>query len=371
MIKIFQFIILYIVSFFLRYFIGINKKILLFSTQGGRTYEGNAKYLFIYFSLYTDYECIWITKNKNINNQINNEGFKSLYFFSWEPLILSLKANCIFITHSLSDVMPVFYNKKSIIINIWHAIPIKHISFLDKNLNYKARVLDFWRDKRCNFFISNSQRFNDYYLKSFKINKKKLIVGGLARIDFLKNPIIFINNLQNPFQKNKTVYLYAPTFRDYPYNNPFYKSKFLITLEKYLNENNALLYIKNHPFDTSIPDLNQYLNMQFLGNLIDIYELLPFVDKIICDYSSIIYDFKIAYPEKDIYLFCPDMEKYEKKRGFVNSFREFYNNETVPYLQKLRKVNKQSTFFSNENIYSNKNLSCETIIKLINKNIQK
>lgn len=366
MIKIFQFIILYVISFFLRYFIRINKKVLLFSTQGGRTYEGNAKYLFIYFSLYTDYECIWITKNKNINNQINNEGFKSFHFFSWKTLILSLKANSIFITHSLSDVMPVFYNKNSTIINIWHAIPIKNISFLDQNLNFKSRILDFWRDKRCNYFISNSQSFNKYYLKSFKITSKKIVVGGLPRIDFLKNPDIFIKNLKNPFQENKTVYLYAPTFRDYSYNNPFYESKFLMILEDYLKKKNATLYIKNHPFDTSIPDLDQYLDMKFLGNSIDIYELLPFVDHLICDYSSIIYDFKIAYPEKDIFLYCPDIKQYEKNRGFVDLFKEFYENETRNYLKELKKINKNSAFFSNENIYSKDNFSCKTIFKLIN-----
>ena len=365
MIKIFTFFPLYFSSFFLRYFFKVERKLLLFSTQGGRTYEGNAKYLFIYLSKYTNYKCIWITKNKKIKQQIIKSGYDAKYYFSWDTLLLSMKAYAIFITHSLSDVMPVFYNKSTIIINIWHAIPIKNISFLDKNLNFLSRILDLWRDKRSNYFISNSISFNNYYLKAFKIIEKKIVIGGLPRIDFLKEPKKFIKDLKNPFENNKTIFLYAPTFRDYPFINPFYNNNFLKNFERYLIKNNSVLYIKNHPFEKNKPDTNKYSKINFLGNSIDIYELLPFVGKLICDYSSIIYDFKIAYPKKEIYLFCPDIEKYEVARGFVDSFREVYNNDTYEDFLNFKKLNRSSNFFNSNRIYTDLNSSCEEILKLL------
>ncbi len=365
MIKAFTFFPLYVISFFLRYFTKVDKKLLLFSTQGGRTYEGNAKYLFIYLSLYTNYNCIWITKNKKIKDQIIKSGYNARYYFSWNTLLLSMKAYAIFITHSLSDIMPVFYNKKTMIINIWHAIPIKNISFLDKNLKLLSRILDLWRDKRSTYFISNSISFNNYYLKAFKISEKKIVVGGLPRIDFLKEPNKFIKDLKNPFENNKTIYLYAPTFRDYPFINPFYKNDFLKDFEGYLIKNDSVLYIKNHPFEKNKPDITKFSKIKFLGNSIDIYELLPFVGKLICDYSSIIYDFKIAFPEKEVFLFCPDIEKYEVVRGFVDSYKEVYNNDTDKDFLNFKKLNRNSQFFNNHRIYSDINSSCEKILKLL------
>jgi CDP-glycerol glycerophosphotransferase len=363
--RIIKFIILYTVSILIRPFIKIDKQLLLFSTQGGRSYDGNAKYLFLYCSKYSNYDCVWITKDKKIGKEINDSGFKSLYYFTWKALALSLKAYCVFITHSLSDVMPVFYNSQTIIINLWHAIPIKNVSFLDNNLSMKARILDFWRDKRCNYFISNSESFNQDYLKCFKINKEKIIVGGLPRIDFLFNPEKFVPNITNPFPSMKKVYLYAPTFRDYKYNNPFYKKDSLIKLNEYLEKSNSILYIKHHPFDIEIPKMESLNNISDFTKNIDIYEILPFVDSLICDYSSIVYDFFIAYPNRDIFLFCPDLEKYEQARGFLGPFQDLYNCGTEPYKFGFRRLIKTSNIFDINELYGVGTSSCKTIMKII------
>ena len=269
--RVIKFIILYTLSILIRPFIKIDKQLLLFGTQGGSSYEGNAKYLFVYCNQHTSYHCVWVTKNRKIEKEINDSGFESAYYFSWNVLLLSLKAYCVFITHSLSDVMPIFYNSQTIIINLWHGIPIKNVSLLDKNLSIIARILDYWRDKRCDYFISNSESFNQDYLKCFKINKGKIIVGGLPRIDFLFNPEKFVPNITNPFPSMKKVYLYAPTFRDYIYQNPFYEKNSILKLNEYLEESNSLLYIKHHPFDTEMPKMESLNNISSFNKNIDIY----------------------------------------------------------------------------------------------------
>ena len=363
--KVIKFIILYTLSILIRPFITIDKQLLLFSTQGGRTYDGNAKYLFLYCSKYSNYDCIWITKDKKIEKKIINSEFDAIYYFTWKALILSLKANCVFITHSLSDVMPVFYNSKTIIINLFHAIPIKNVNFMDKNLSMVARILDFWRDKRCDYFISNSESFNQDYLKSFKINKEKIIVGGLPRIDYLFKPEKFVPKIINPFPSEKKIYLYAPTFRDYKYNNPFYEKTSLIKLNQYLEESNGLLYIKHHSFDTQIPKMESLNNISSFNKNIDTYEILPFVDSLICDYSSLMCDFFIAYPERDIFLYCPDLKRYEKERGFFRPFKNLYNSGTEPYKFGFRKLIKPSNIFDINKLYGVGASSCNTIMKII------
>jgi len=352
----------------MRPFTKIDSQLLLFSTHGGRTYEGNAKYLFIYCSKYTNYHCVWISKDKLINEEILNSGLESAYYFSWTALLLSLKAFCVFITHSLSDVMPIFYNSRTIIINLWHGIPIKRISFLDKNLPMKARILDYWRDKRCDYFISNSDSFNQDYLNCFKIKLENIIVCGLPCIDFLKDPEHFIPNISNPFPNDKIIFLYAPTFRDYLFENPFYDKAFLEKIENHLEKVNGLLYIKHHPFDNEVPSLRNFKKINSFEKDIDINEILPFVNNLICDYSSLIYNFHIAYSKKDIFLFCPDFKKYEQKRGFLGPFKDLYINGTVPYKFEFRKIKKPSNIIQINKIYNSSISSCKSILDLINHN---
>jgi CDP-glycerol glycerophosphotransferase (TagB/SpsB family) len=99
---------------------------------------------------------------------------------------------------------------------------------------------------------------------------------------------------------------------------------------------------------------------------IDIYEILPFVDSLICDYSSIVYDFFIAYPKKDIFLLCPDLIKYEQERGFLGPFHDLYNNGTKPYIFGFRKLIKPSNIFNINELYGVGKSSCKTIMKIIN-----
>jgi len=364
--RVIKFIILYTLSILIRPFIKIDKQLLLFGTQGGRSYDGNAKYLFVYCNQHTSYCCVWVTKNRKIEKALLVTGFDAVYYFSWRAFVLSLRAYFVFITHSLSDVMPVFYNKQTIIINLWHGIPTKKISFLDKNLSVKSRIFDYWRDKRCDFFISNSESFNQNYLKCFKINKEKIIVGGLPRIDFLNAPEKFVPDIANPFPSEKKIYLYAPTFRDYKYKNPFYEKNFILALDKYMEKINGILYIKHHPFDTEMPKMSSMNNISGFTKNIDIYEILPFVDSLICDYSSIIYDFFIAYSKRDIFLFCPDLKKYEQERGFLGPFQDLYDSGTEPYKFGFRRLIKPSNIFDINELYGPVKSSCNTIMKIIN-----
>lgn len=358
-----NFVSLYLFSILIRPFFKINENLLLYSARGGVGFEGNAKYLFLYSNRHTKYINIWIAKSRKLVEEINNLGYTAVYYFTWEALVLSMQARAIFITHSLTDVMPVFYKKKTIVIDLWHGIPIKKISFLDKNLGLKSRIMDILKSYRVDYMISNSIEFQSIYIKSFKLNKNKIKNFGLPNIEYLRSPEKFGNHVDSVFPKDKLIILYAPTFRNYSFSNPLFSYDTLIWLDNKMKEINSIFYIKLHPSQKN-PLIDQFKNIIIIDSQTDIYSLLFFVDHMISDYSSVFLDFIAAYPSRKVSLYVPDIEMYKLERDFNFDFNEKFRNLICKNVNEI--FNKQSESTNNLKEFINPSYeSCKKIINLI------
>ena len=117
-----------------------------------------------------------------------------------------------------------------------------------------------------------------------------------------------------------------------------------------------------------MPKMESLNNISSFNKNIDIYEILPFVDSLICDYSSLICDFFIAFPKRDIFLYCPDLKKYEQERGFFGFFQDLYYSGSEPYKFGFRKLIKPSNKFNINELYGVGTSSCKTILDLISLN---
>ncbi|MCD7909370.1 MAG: CDP-glycerol glycerophosphotransferase family protein [Clostridium sp.] len=115
---------------------------------------------------------------------------------------------------------------------------------------------------------------------------------------------------QYPLAVNKKVILWAPTFRGNA-AAPFLKGiSDILQLQTALGEN-YLILIKAHPHIDK---------QQVVSNCtIPSEKLLPVIDLLITDYSSILFDYIIF--EKPFVLFAPDYEEYKQKRGFYIEYR--------------------------------------------------
>src|SRR5690606_4490026 len=117
----------------------------------------------------------------------------------------------------------------------------------------------------------------------------------------------------------KTVILYAPTWRDYNYKTENLDLTYLLDvqkLEKSLNDDYVIVY-KEHSLGKK---------KMFEGNIvipdddIETQELILISDLVISDYSSIIFDaLAIDIP---FYLFITDFEKYEMARGVYEDMHQ-------------------------------------------------
>lgn len=362
----------YIASLIYKPFVKQNDKILLFGARGGQAFEGNSKYLFLYANRYSNYDCYWVSQNTEVITEIKEKyGYKAVHCFSHKALVLSLRAKAIFITHSLSDILLSCYNKNTIIVNLYHGIPIKNIEFLDRNIGLLGKIMNTIKARKTSIFMSNSEKYNSIYGECFKLPSQKIKVLGNPKIEYLLSPQKFGLAMQNPFDFEK-VYLYVPTFRDYE-SDEVLNQNLLMEIEKLMKEQNSGFYIKLHPFDRRKLDIKKYSHIKLIQSNLDPQQLLYYTDILITDYSSIVFDYIAT--GKPFILYCADLEKYMETRGFIVDFKKMFTSFIViSNKQLLQRLNQQYCFPAKELIQIKRRIfgcdvseSCNNILNEIRK----
>ena len=85
----------------------IDDNLLIFGAYQGKAFMGNTKYLFLYLTEFSEYECIWVSRSKKIVSELREMGFDSLYAFTFKAFSKLRKASCVFMSHGKGDVLPI------------------------------------------------------------------------------------------------------------------------------------------------------------------------------------------------------------------------------------------------------------------------
>jgi CDP-glycerol glycerophosphotransferase (TagB/SpsB family) len=294
------------------------KNIILFF-QSNNKFDDNAKILFHYCLTNTDFEVYWLYEKNQIkqSNFIKRYSLKGFYIF--------LRAEICVISHGMNDMGLYSLNCKYIV-QAWHGTPIKRIGMYD----YKVKDIENIKKESLNYnmFIVASTLEKHYISSALGLNEKNFLISGLPRNDYLihTNKATINHNFINKI-KEKKVILYAPTFRDFGETLFFPFDDFnLECLMLYLKETYTLLLLRPHPNDSENIKKLTKLSLMSKGSILmaannniqDVNELLPFVDIIVTDYSSIYIDLLL----KDIPpIFIPyDLEEYKTVRGLAYDY---------------------------------------------------
>lgn len=119
----------------------------------------------------------------------------------------------------------------------------------------------------------------------------------------------------------KRVLLYAPTFRGDRVTEAHHVDHLdLEAMREILGEDNVLL-LRRHPFVRAPSPLTRTLKGFVIDatGAADIEELMFISDLLITDYSSAIFEFAIL--ERPIAFYAPDLDEYERERGFYFDYR--------------------------------------------------
>jgi CDP-glycerol glycerophosphotransferase (TagB/SpsB family) len=165
----------------------------------------------------------------------------------------------------------------------------------------------------------------------FDVELDRIWITGLPRTDYLLNP-----KIQNPeILKNhpyleKKIILYAPTWREYGYKTQFFPFKDFDAkkIEDFLEQNDAYILIRGHKEDIKRNSLNKEFDIFSIERVLpaeqaqfpDVNQLLPFVDQLVTDYSSILVDFLLL--NRPVCFLPYDLEQYNSYKGILLDYEK-------------------------------------------------
>lgn len=170
--------------------------------------------------------------------------------------------------------------------------------------------------------------------KYWKVLPSKLLPKGYPRYDWMLHPSQeakqYYRELKKEYDK---VIFWLPTVRNSIVDRKYPESvisQFPILahtadwceMDKWLSSINILLVVKLHntqkKYDIPFEEFNNIRvveNKDFLKSGVKLYELFPFTDGLISDYSSVSFDYLVV--DKPICYTLDDYKTYESTRGFV------------------------------------------------------
>ncbi len=167
-----------------------------------------------------------------------------------------------------------------------------------------------------------------------------LIEGKESAMAFIKKyepseTMDFVNKLQ-PFCKT---YIYMPTWRNN--GQDFIKQAGIDwkQLNDVMKASNSLFILKLHPFTKiNFDSLSQYSNIIQYPKKSDVYTVLPFIDCLITDYSSIYTDFLTM--NKEIILYVFDYDEYVRDECELPGFDKYYVGKRANNFNQLLDIMK-------------------------------
>ncbi|MGI2215214.1 CDP-glycerol glycerophosphotransferase family protein [Shewanella oncorhynchi] len=325
-------------------------------------FNDNSKYFYLLArEKAVDKEIIWIANSIEVAKKMTDMGYVSYFKWSLTGLYHCLTSKYYIYCFHLIDIN-LWTSGNTVIINLWHGIPLKHIEFTAKNsksskaYNTKSiisRIFVLYIFIRPDFLISSSRKMSEYYQKAFRIrNVQNIVELGMPRCDMFflgekKRKSFLTNSAEKDIAlqlipKFSKTFVYMPTWRDYDFlqDLAFDFDVFNVFFKKH----NFLLIFKLHPA-TKLTNNCTYSNINFVEPSVDIYPILPYTDCLITDYSSIYYDYLLL--GKEVILFPFDKVRYlNEDRGFIEDFDTAMPGKRVYSIPELMESLTQENFLS-------------------------
>ncbi len=344
---------------FIDFFWPKNSSLVLFGQKRGG-YSDNSRALFEYMRQHSPMRALWLTDNLELVDNI--------HFFdaaSWKGFVLAMRAKTFIVSHGVGDISySASFSSQKVHVVVWHGIPLKRIALLDANLEGSKRAK--WVEKeiaKYDRYIAASEAEAETLRRCRKLpDTSKMVVTGLPRNDRLFNApeIEKLNVAPELLDKlKKKVILYAPTFRDnretrfFPFANVDFGK-----IRELLESKDAYLLFRPHPNDTKNRQRLEAISQEFGERFVladnrlvsDVAEILPYIDTVITDYSSIYLDLLL--------LNCPcvfipyDLEQYERERGFLYDYDSVTPGPKVDSLEEflsgIQSCLSDASYYKNE-----------------------
>ena len=328
------------------------RELWVFAGQSGWRYADNSRYLFLHAVQQPDIEAVYFSTCPHERARIEAEvaavagagrkvaggaaAGRAVHPLSLRGLWLLLRARVVFVTHGFGDVKWLRFGRRKVLVQLWHGINLKRVGLLDHKFDARGaaslrqatsrrRARRLQREGARYSLICASSQIDAYQSAAcFGVPFDRMMVTGLARNDYLvekrspqAEPVRGV--LDGLGLAGAKVILYAPTFRDQGQTRYFPFDDFdQDDLQGLLVAEGAWLLLRGHSNDAGALPVGGRVIAAGQDRFEDVQELLPFVDVLISDYSSLFMDYLLL--DRPVIFLPYDLQEYSRERGLLYDY---------------------------------------------------
>jgi len=290
---------------------------------------------------------IWLVASEREARDAAARGIPTVRKNSWRGVWRTARARVIVVTHGFGDVNR-YAVTGAFVVQLWHGIPLKRIG-LDSPETLRVpgllartplagavrgllRTMYRAAARRIRVLPAASHLIRGRLESAFALPDTAVPVTGDPRVDVLSQGTADDRRVAAraaigravPRADPATRYvLYAPTWRDGAADPAVPTDEEWTRIVDVLTRNGATLLVRSHPLgagEYTPPFATD--RVQSLGSDLvpDVTPLLPGVDALVTDYSSLVFDAALV-PLPTLFL-APDVDDYARRRGFYGTYRD-------------------------------------------------
>jgi len=289
-----------------------------------------------------DVRAVWLCSDPDELAEARARGMRAALKGGWRGFRATLRAGVVVVTHGYGDVNR-YGVSGAFVVQLWHGIPFKRLH-LDTPAALRLRPLpDHSLVRRAmsvlyrragagiSLFPAASAVAAARLRSAFGLAPGVTAVTGDPRDDVLLDDAgggsdaaarALLEAAVGPLPP--TVVLYAPTWRDGEPDPGVPDDAEWAALETALVEMDAVLLVRPHPLgvgDYARGTTSSRVRLLHPRAVREVTPVLPAVDVLVTDYSSIAYDFSLL--GRPTLFLAPDLAVYEGSRGFYEPYRDF------------------------------------------------
>jgi CDP-glycerol glycerophosphotransferase len=297
------------------YMVPKDDKLIVFGSSGGEFCSGSSKTLYNHIKTeHPEYKSFfYMPFRKDLRFMAR---LKYIFVFA----SIFFRAKFLVSTHPPTDFFPfISWSTKKIFINTWHGIPIKRMFFTDNTIS-KIELIGIIDLNRKTSALIVSSRLEALLMRlCFRIDPTKIFCTGHPRNDTLlkKHSVRLLSTILPDLPVYQKVILYCPTYRRgryvqfFPFND--FDSRHF---EKFLEDNKIIVLLRHHPYDKGTINFSSTRIIPFDSGICgEINDILPEVDILITDYSSVYFDYLLL--DRPCIFIPYDLNKYKRDVGFL------------------------------------------------------
>ena len=276
---------------------------------------------------FKDFKFIWAVNNRKLSEK-NLEEFESLKNVRfvrrnsdsyYKYLLVSKYIVC-------NSSFPKTFAKRpeQVYLNTWHGVPLKVMGYERPGQRVASTQRIMQNFLNADYILgANTFTAERMFKKAYMLDgiyEGKLLSAALPRTDNIYN--VSREEARKRladagFKTDKKIIVYAPTWKGALYNSLKYdlgELKGAVNeLKSKINTDEYEVYLRVHYFIYRAIMMDEEMRRICLPFSIDTDELLPAVDILISDYSSIFFDF--LGTGRPIFFYVPDLADYSENRG--------------------------------------------------------